>query len=127
MHQPYTTARVFFDYDGGGKPLYVQYSWDMIIPNPGPPGTLNITTTNIEEFQYTYDPLSNFKTSATTYLGSGTTWTLGHTENYGYDSNFDYLTSANYGDGLANANPVWTYDAAGNRASDSTNPGAWEL
>ena len=30
-----------------------------------------------------------------------------------------------YCDGLANATPNWTYDAAGNRASDSTVSGSW--
>lgn len=46
-------------------------------------------------------------------------------ERYGYDANLDYLTSANYGDGLANQAQTWTYDAAGNRASDSANSGTW--
>jgi RHS repeat-associated protein len=41
--------------------------------------------------------------------------TLNHTETYSYDPNFDYLTGANYGDGLPNATPTWSYDAAGNR------------
>ena len=41
----------------------------------------------------------------------GSSWT----ESYGYDPSFDYLTSANYGDGLPNASQNWTYDAAGNR------------
>ncbi|MBS1727752.1 MAG: hypothetical protein JST51_13610 [Armatimonadetes bacterium] len=57
-------------------------------------------------------------------VGSGS-WNLQRTETYGYDANLDYLTSANYGDGLSNATPSWTYDAAGNRASDSTNSGTW--
>ena len=55
------------------------------------------------------------------YNISSGTWNLQRTESYGYDANLDYLTSANYGDGLSNATPTWTYDAAGNRASDSTN------
>ena len=37
------------------------------------------------------------------------------TEQYWYDPNFDYLTSANYYDNLPNSNPSWSYDAAGNR------------
>ena len=37
----------------------------------------------------------------------------------------EVLLSANYGDGLANAAQSWSYDAAGNRASDSSQPGAW--
>ena len=46
-------------------------------------------------------------------------------ETYQYDPNTDYLTQANYGDGLPNAVQNWTYDAAGNRVSDDSNPGAW--
>ena len=33
----------------------------------------------------------------------------------GYDADLDYLTSADYNDGLANETPSWSYDAAGNR------------
>jgi hypothetical protein len=32
---------------------------------------------------------------------------------------------ANYGGGLANVNVTWGYDAAGNRVSDSAQPGTW--
>jgi RHS repeat-associated protein len=42
-------------------------------------------------------------------------WSASQTDTYGYDSALDYLTAAGYGDGLANANPTWSYDAAGNR------------
>ena len=43
----------------------------------------------------------------------------------GYDAGNDQLVSASYGDGLADAAQSWSYDAAGNRASDSSQPGAW--
>ena len=36
-------------------------------------------------------------------------------ETYAYDASLDYLTGANYGDGLPNETPTWSYDAAGNR------------
>ena len=58
----------------------------------------------------TFGPSPGTQTQA-----SPTTWTLDRSESYGYDPNFDYLTSANYGDGLANPTPAWTYDDAGNR------------
>ena len=44
---------------------------------------------------------------------------LSRTETYGYDQYLDYLTSANYNDGLSNASPTWSYDAAGNRTDSS--------
>jgi len=67
---------------------------------------------------YAYDPTLGLKASSSFYAqtaGSPTTWIQARQETYGYDPQLDYLTSANYGDGLTNANPTWTYDAAGNR------------
>src|SRR5437868_2323074 len=52
------------------------------------------TANNLLGFQYAYDQTSTFKTTAGFYNGPGTTWTLGHQETYGYNPNFDYLTSA---------------------------------
>ena len=42
-------------------------------------------------------------------------WTTSQTDTYGYDAKLDYLTTASYGDGLANASPTWSCDAEGNR------------
>ncbi len=50
---------------------------------------------------------------------AATAWT----QSYGYDGNFDYLTSASYGDSQPNATQSWTYDAAGNRTGDYTGTG----
>lgn len=47
-------------------------------------------------------------------------WSVSQTDTYGYDSAIDYLTAAGYGDELANANPTWSYDAAGNRNDGAT-------
>ncbi|MBA4294152.1 hypothetical protein C0431_14415 [bacterium] len=52
-------------------------------------------------------------------------WSVDRTENYAYDADFDYLTSVDYNDGLANEVQSWSYDAAGNRVSDSAKPGTW--
>lgn len=41
------------------------------------------------------------------------------------DVPLNQLTSANYGDDLANASPWWDYDAAGIRAIDLTRSGTW--
>jgi RHS repeat-associated protein len=65
------------------------------------------------------------KTQSKYYNTSSGAWNLQRTESYGYDANLNYLTSSNYGDGLANATPSWTYDAAGNRISNSTVSGSW--
>ena len=49
-------------------------------------------------------------------------------QKYGYDAQLDYLTSAKYdddGNGTWDATHTWTYDAAGNRASASAQPGTW--
>lgn len=42
-----------------------------------------------------------------------TQYSLDHEEEYGYDADLDYLTSASYDGGSTTTN--WTYDAAGNR------------
>ncbi len=55
---------------------------------------------------------SVYKTATTPGSAS---WTTSQTDTYGYDAQLDYLTAASYGDGLANASPTWSYDAAGNR------------
>ncbi len=48
-------------------------------------------------------------------MNNSGSWALDRTEYYGYDADLDYLTSADYNDGLANETPSWSYDAAGNR------------
>lgn len=55
------------------------------------------------------------KTANSFYVNNSGSWALDRTEYYGYDADLDYLTSADYNDGLANETPSWTYDAAGNR------------
>jgi RHS repeat-associated protein len=44
-------------------------------------------------------------------------------EEYAYDSDLDYLTSVYYSD--TSTTRTWSYDAAGNRISDSGNQGTW--
>ena len=57
------------------------------------------------------------------YNPVGPGFSLRRTESYGYDQDFDYLTSVNYGDSLAVQ--TWEFDSAGNRPSASANPGTW--
>ncbi len=70
----------------------------------------------------TYETTSSnrgLKKTSSFYHGSGGSWVEDRTEEYGYEANLDYLTSANYDDGLGGATPSWTYDAAGNRTDSS--------
>jgi RHS repeat-associated protein len=77
----------------------------------------------------TYEVARGVKTASSFYVPdtAGTGWTLQRTEAFGYDSSLDILTSADYGDGLANQTVSWTYDAVGNRISDSSNAGTWSF
>lgn len=43
----------------------------------------------------------------------------------GLRASLDYLVNVDYNDGIANEYQTWTYDDAGNRASDSTVSGSW--
>ena len=52
--------------------------------------------------------------------GAPTVWAATRQESYGYDPYLDYLTGANYDDGLPNATPVWSYDGAGNRTDSGS-------
>jgi RHS repeat-associated protein len=52
-------------------------------------------------------------------------WSLDRSETYEYDDQTDWLVEVDYNDGLSNEVTTWTYDAAGNRASDSSISGSW--
>ncbi|MBI1332266.1 MAG: hypothetical protein GC165_05250 [Armatimonadetes bacterium] len=122
-HKAATRGRTFYSYDGGGRALGVYNWWDTYNP-----GTSSYDSTPIRANECVYETTGlkrGLKTQNKFYNVSSGSWNLQRTESYGYDANLDYLTSANYGDGLSNATPSWTYDAAGNRASDSTNSGTW--
>jgi hypothetical protein len=70
----------------------------------------------------TYDATLGLKTSSSFWVqntSTPTAFTLSRTETYGYDQYLDYLTSANYNDGLNNSSPTWSYDAAGSGTGSS--------
>lgn len=115
---PVSRARAEYLYDSGGRISSVANYWDTL---SGTSYSSTMINGNLCGYEVGTGLNRGLKTSSQYYLGN----TLQRTETYGYDADRDYLTSANYGDGLANANVSWTYDAAGNRASDSANPGAW--
>ena len=122
-HRATTRGRTHYDYDAGGRVKGVYNWWDTWNS-----GSSSYSSTPIRANECVYETTGlkrGLKTQNKFYNVSGGSWNLQRTESYGYDANLDYLTSANYGDGLSNATPSWTYDAAGNRASDSTNSGTW--
>ncbi len=121
-HKATTRARTFYNYDGGGRMIGVYNWWDTLQANSA---YVSGPIRSNECFYETTGLNRGLKTQNKFYNVASGAWNLQRTETYGYDANLDYLTSTNYGDGLANANPSWTYDAAGNRASDSTNTGTW--
>ena len=121
-HKAATRARTYYSYDGGGRMLGIYNWWDTLQTNNS---WVNAPIRS-NECAYELSGLNRgLKTQNKFYNVVSNAWNLQRTEGYGYDPSLDYLTSANYGDGLANATPSWTYDAAGNRASDSTNTGTW--
>ncbi len=122
-HRAATRARTHYDYTARGQIKGVYNWWDTW--NSGT-GTYASGPIRANECVYETTGLNRgIKTQNKFYNVASGAWNLQRTETYGYDANRDFLASANYGDGHANANPVWTYDAAGNRASDSTNAGTW--
>jgi len=113
-------ARAFYDYDPGGKLLNIEHYWDTW--NGG-----SYTSAPILGNSSTYDAYKLLKNTSAFYVKTtgANTWTLERTESYAYDADLDYLTGASYNDGLPNQNVNWTYDAAGNRISDTSQPGTW--
>lgn len=122
-HPAATRGRTHYQYDANGRVGGVYHWWDSY--NSGT-GTYSSAPVRANECVYETSGLKRgLKTQSKFYNVSSGSWNLQRTETFGYDANLDYLTSANYGDGLSNATPSWTYDAAGNRVSDSTNSGTW--
>ena len=109
-------ALALYSYDPAGRILELDHEWQNWSSGAG-----NYTSTYLVGNSCAYEVNTGanrgLKTSDT-FLNNNSqhNWT----QNYGYDANLDYLTSAAYNDGQANATQSWTYDAAGNRASDYT-------
>lgn len=122
-HRPATRGRTYYDYDSGGRVKGVYNWWDTWNS-----GTSSYSSAPIRANECTYELSTlnrGLKAQSKYFNVNSGSWNLQRTESYGYDANLDYLTSANYGDGLANQSVTWTYDAAGNRASDSSQSGTW--
>jgi RHS repeat-associated protein len=107
-------CRAVYDYDAAGRARSVYHYWE----NWNGSG-YNEQTVLGNTCEYELSGLNRgLKVESDFYQSAGqgsSAWTLNHTETYSYDPNLDYLVGANYGDGLPNATPSWSYDAAGNR------------
>lgn len=121
-----TRGRAYYEYLQTGQLKGIYHWWDTLQGN----GAYN--SQFIRGNECDYEITSGFKRGLKTasrtivpVVNYPLNWQTQRTETYSYDSNLDYLVGANYGDGLANANVTWGYDAAGNRVSDSANAGSW--
>ncbi len=118
-HPAQSRARGFFAHDAAGRVLASEHYWDTLTSGTT---TYGMSQTLLAD-ECVYDATLGLKTTSTFYdqtSGSPTSWTQTRQETYGYDPQLDFVTNANYGDGLPNATPVWAYDAAGNRTDSIT-------
>jgi RHS repeat-associated protein len=116
-HPAASRCRAAYQYDAQGQLLTLNHWWDVL----GSGGTY--TSYAVLGNTCTYDPTLGLKTSSSFWVqntSTPTAFTLSRTETYGYDQYLDYLTSANYNDGLNNSSPTWSYDAAGNRTDSGS-------
>jgi RHS repeat-associated protein len=114
-----TRARAVYDYDSAGHVTKLGYFWDTWSGS-------SYSSSAIQRNEAAYEMGSGLRRGLKlTSSHFGATGGATRTESYSYDNDLDYLVGANYGDGLPNANVTWGYDAAGNRVSDSAQPGSW--
>jgi RHS repeat-associated protein len=116
-HPAQSRARAYYDYDAAGRLVTLNHWGDNLQSN----GTY--TSTAVLGNTCTYDPMLGLKTSSSFWVQNPqnpSAFLLSRTESYGYDPALDYLTSASYNDGQPNANPQWSYDAAGNRTDSGS-------
>ncbi|KXK15168.1 MAG: hypothetical protein UZ18_ATM001001618 [Armatimonadetes bacterium OLB18] len=112
-------ALAVYEYDPAGRITSLTYAWQTY--NSG------YTGTPILGQEYAYDSVTRLRTAASFYNNpdSDGDFDLIRTETYDYDDDLDYLTEVDYNDGLPNEAQTWTYDAAGNRATDSVQGSGW--
>lgn len=105
-------ALAVYEYDPAGRITSLAHYWQNY--NSG------YSSTPILKQEYAYDSVTRLRTAASFYNNpdSDGDFDLIRTETYDYDAQLDYLTEVDYNDGLPNEAQTWTYDAAGNRATD---------
>jgi YD repeat-containing protein len=123
-YETYTAASralAAYAYDPAGRVTEVTHRWQVW---------------NTQQQLYDEEPVAGSSAAYSSYLalksstsflepnGSGG-WQTDRTEYYTYDGQTDWLTGVDYNDGLSNEVTTWTYDASGNRTSDSANSGTW--
>lgn len=108
-----------YQYDPAGRITSLAHYWQNY--NSG------YSSTPILKQEYAYDSVTRLRTAASFYNNpdSDGDFDLIRTETYDYDDDLDYLTEVDYNDGLPNEAQTWTYDAAGNRATDSVQGSGW--
>jgi len=104
-------CRVIISRDPGGRTTDVAHWWDTW-------GGTSYSSAPVLDNTcgYEVNMASNRGLKLTSAFTTGTGPT--RTESFSYDPSLDYLTGANYGDGLPAA--TWSYDAAGNRSDTVT-------
>ena len=84
-----TRARAHYEYDPGGRVLAVEHYWDTFNT-----GTNHFDSAKIVRQTCSYDAYLGLKTQADLDVVSGSSWSLDHSELYGYQASTGYLTSA---------------------------------
>lgn len=113
-HNPSKRAVARYEYDGGGRITTLSHTWQSWGGSSYSDEALLANTCSYE----LSGSNRGLKTGSTFWSrnpSSPANFVQDRAESYGYDADLDYLTSANYGDGLSGATPTWSYDAAGNR------------
>ncbi|HMS54113.1 MAG TPA: DUF6531 domain-containing protein, partial [Fimbriimonadaceae bacterium] len=114
-----------YAYDAAGRLGSLDYTWQTWVPS-GETGSYS-TTGYIGKTAYEYE-LSGLNRGLRTQLevygpnGGNTAFQLNRVEDYAYDADLDYLASAQYNDNASGGyeqEDSWTYDAAGNRISET--------
>lgn len=115
-------ARAVYSYDVANRVKAIEYYWDAFD---------NFGTLTSSEKVFKSDAEYNHPLGLKTQMGfrennGSNGWSTGRTEFYGYDAKTDYLLNVDYNDGLNFEVQSWTYDAAGNRMTDSMRGNEWQ-
>jgi len=114
-HPAQTRCRAHYEYDPGGRLYWIAHYWDTLT---GGAYTSQAILGQYCDYEINTGLNRGVKMDSkyeTPSSPGASTFQISQTDSYSYDSSLDYLTGASYGDGLANATPSWSYDAAGNR------------
>ena len=123
-HWQDSRARVHVDFDVMGNVRHLEHYWETLAQNQND-GYYYAETKMLKE-DLGYDDFGQQRLTADYYENDGSNnWQGTRAIDYEYDPNFGQLSAIHYNDLLPNPDQSWTYDALGNRLSDSARPGAW--